>query len=660
MQKTDLIKQEIKKLTDEINHHNDLYYNKDSPIISDFEYDMLFKKLKKLEEEYPKLKLENSPTNLIGGVPSSSFEKINHKVFMGSLQNAYSYAELLKFEEKIKEKNLEISYIVEPKVDGLSVSLEYENGKFVRGSTRGDGFVGEDVTENLKTISNLPKNLTKNMEYLEVRAEIYMPLKEFNKLISNQKNSGEIPFKNPRNAAAGSLRQKNAFITSTRGLKAVCFNIQQIKGFNLKTHKDSIDLLTNLGFYTILQSKIYDEIKDCFEKIEEIKNEKQYYDFEIDGAVVKINSLKSREILGSTAKNPRWAIAFKYPPEQQTTIIKDIEIKIGRTGVLTPIAILNPVNISGTTVKKATLHNQEFIDKNDIRIGDLISIKKAGEIIPEVVKSLKHEENSVTYKIPNICPACGNNVVRVKSFIRCVNPSCPATILQNIVHFVSKNAMNITGLGEQTIKTLIEKNLIKDISDLYFLKREDILNLEKFQEKSTNNLLNSIENSKKNPPWRLLFGLGINEVGQKTAKLICEEYGSILNIMDAKTEDLLKIKDVGEVTALNITRYFSSHKTKSLIIKLKELNSNLTNNHEKTAKSKILEGKYFVITGKFEDMPREKIKSLIEDNSGEVLNSVSKKTTYLIAGEKTGSKLEKAKKLNIKILNKEEFLKLLS
>ncbi len=655
-----MVKEKIKRLTDEINRHNDLYYNKDSPIISDFDYDVLLKQLIKLEEKYPELRLENSPTKLIGGVPSSSFEKINHKVFMGSLQNAYSYAELLKFEEKIKEKNLETSYIVEPKVDGLSVSLEYEDGKFVRGSTRGDGFVGEDVTENLKTINNIPKNLTKNVEYLEVRAEIYMPQKEFNKLVLNQKNSGEVPFKNPRNAAAGSLRQKNAFITSTRGLKAVCFNIQQIRGHSLKTHKDSIDFLTDLGFYTILQSTIYEKIKDCFEKIEEIKDEKKYYDFEIDGAVIKLNSLKSREILGSTAKNPRWAIAFKYPPEQQTTIIKDIEIKIGRTGVLTPIAILNPVNISGTTVKKATLHNQEFIDKNDIRIKDLISIKKAGEIIPEVVKSLKHEENSVTYKIPNICPACGNNVVRVKSFIRCVNPSCPATILQNIVHFVSKNAMNITGLGEQTIKTLIEKNLIKDISDLYFLKREDVLNLEKFQEKSTNNLLNSIENSKKNPPWRLLFGLGINEVGQKTAKLICEEYGSILNIMDAKTEDLLKIKDVGEVTALNITRYFSSHKTKSLIIKLKELNLNLTNSHEKTAKSRILEGKYFVITGKFEDMPREKIKSLIEENSGEVLNSVSKKTTYLIAGEKAGSKLEKAKKLNIKILNKEKFLKLLS
>ena len=657
MQNLQQIKKKIKDLTEEINFHNDLYYNKDNPKISDFEYDIMYRQLQNLEKEYPQFKLKNSPTNKIGGVVSSSFEKIKHKIYMGSLQNAYSFLELLKFEERIKQKIENISYIIEPKVDGLSVSLEYVNGKFKRGSTRGDGFFGEDITENLKTINSIPKTLNKSIPFLEVRAEIYMPIMKFEELILKQKNLGEIPFKNPRNAAAGSLRQKNAFVTSTRGLKAICFNIQQIEGVLLKTHKEAIDLLTNLGFYTIPESEIFTQIKDCETKIEEIKNNKKYYDFEIDGAVIKINSLLDRKILGSNSKNPRWAIAFKYPPQEQTTTLKEIVINVGRTGVLTPIAIFDPVDVAKTTINKASLHNQDYIDKKDIRIGDLIVIRKAGEIIPEIVKSIKHEKNSKPYKLPTKCPVCGEKVFKIKTFYRCINPYCKATKLQNIIHFVSKEAMNIKGLGEQTIKTLVEKEMIEDVSDIYKLKKEDILKLEGFKEKSAENLLKAIKQSKKNPCWRLLFALGIKEVGQKTAKIICGKFKNISKIMNTPIEQFIEIKDIGEITAINITKYFSLKETKNLIKKLIDLGINVED--EKEEKNSKLKDISFAITGKFENIKREELKNKIEALSGKIVSSISKKTTYLIAGENPGSKLEKAKELKINILNENEILKLI-
>ena len=657
MQNLEKVKKEIKNLTKQINLHNNLYYNKDSPKISDFEYDMLFKKLLDLEKKYPQFNFEDSPTKKIGGVSSSYFLKVKHKVFMGSLKNAYSFHELLKFEEKVKQKLKNFTYVVEPKVDGLSVSLEYENGRFVKGSTRGDGFEGEDVTENLKTIKSIPKTLTRKIPYLEVRAEIYMPLEEFNKLTTYQKNYNLTPFKNPRNAAAGSLRQKNPFITSTRGLKAICFNIQQLNGYNLTTQCEAISLLSDLGFLTIPKSQIFKDVVSCKQKIDEIKEQEKYYDFEIDGAVIKINSLKDREILGSTSKAPHWAIAFKYPPEEEKTILKEIEIKIGRTGVLTPVAVFNPVNLAKTTVNKASLHNQDFITKNDIRIGDLIAIKKAGEIIPEVVKSIEHQKNSKPYKIPNKCPACNSNVVKIKSFLKCINPHCPATIFQNIVHFVSKNAMDIKGLGEKIIKNLINKNLIKDVADIYTLKKTDIKNLDKFKEKATTNLLNSIEKSKKNPPFKLLFALGIREVGQKTAKLICKKY-SILDLFNVTKEELLKIEDVGEIIALNITKYFANEKTKILINRLKSLGINMTSTKKNKDDLKLLNVK-FAITGKFQNFSRNELQNLIEKNGGKFSNSISLKTNFLVVGENPGSKFLKAKNLKIKTLNEEEFLNLI-
>ena len=655
------ITEKIKKLTEKINYHNNLYYNKNNPEISDFEYDTLLRKLSDLEEKYPQFKDKHSPTSKIGEKASTYFEKVIHKVFMGSLKNAYSFEELLKFEESVKEKIDNVEYIVEPKVDGLSVSLEYENGMLIRGSTRGDGFEGEDVTENLKTLNTIPKRLYKAVPFLEVRAEVYMPLNAFYELTEKQKELGQTPFKNPRNAAAGSLRQKNALIVSKRGLKAVCFNIQQIEGVNIKTHCEAIDFLSSLGLKTVPESLVFKNIKDCMQKIYDIEQEKPYYDFEIDGAVIKINSIHSREILGSNAKYPRWAIAFKYPPKEKETVLKNIEISVGRSGNLTPVAIFNPITLAKTTIKKASLHNQDFIDKNDIRIGDTILVRKAGEIIPEVVKSVCHQKNSTTYKIPNICPICKHEVVKINAFVRCLNPSCPATALQNIIHFASKEAMNIAGLGEKTVEILVKKKLIKNIYDLYTLKKEDILKLDGFREKSAKNLIDAIEKSKENPPWRLLFGLGIKCVGQKTTKTICEKYKNMLNLTKATVEDLMQIKDIGRVVAENIVKYFSSNEAKSLIVKLKDKGLNFTTSSaEKSKKNLIFAGLSVAVTGKMLNVSREKLISLVEKNGGRIVNTVSYKTTYLIAGKNPGSKLNKAKNLNINILTEDQFINLIN
>ncbi len=661
MQELERIREKIKKLTEKINYHNNLYYSKSNPEISDFEYDMLLRTLSDLEEKYPQFKNKHSPTLKIGEKASTYFEKVIHKVFMGSLKNAYSFEELLKFEESVKEKIDSVEYVVEPKVDGLSISLEYKNGVLIRGSTRGDGFEGEDVTENLKTLNTIPKHLYKAVPFLEVRGEVYMPLNTFYELTEKQKKLGQTPFKNPRNAAAGSLRQKNAFITSKRGLKAVCFNIQQIEGVNIKTQYEAIDFLNSLGLKTVPESLAFGNMKDCMQKIHDIEQEKPYYDFEIDGAVVKVNSIHHREILGSNAKYPKWAIAFKYPPKEKETILKNIEISVGRSGNLTPIAIFNPITLAKTTINKASLHNQDFIDKNDIRIGDTILVRKAGEIIPEVVKSVCHQENSTPYKIPNICPVCKHEVIKINAFVRCINPSCPATALQNIIHFASKEAMNIAGLGEKTVEILVKKKLIKNIYDLYTLTKEDVVKLDGFREKSAKNLIDAIEKSKENPPWRLLFGLGIKGVGQKTTKTICEKYKNMLNLTTATVEDLMQIKDIGRVVAENIVKYFSSNEAKNLITKLKDKGLNFTTNPvEKNKENLIFAGLSVAVTGKILNMSREELISLVEKNGGRIVNTVSYKTTYLIAGKNPGSKLNKAKNLNINILTEDEFVNLIN
>ena len=612
MQNLKIIEEKVKNLTKQINYHNNLYYNKDNPEISDFEYDMLFNELKELEEKYPQFKFEDSPTQKIGGNVSSTFEKVIHKIYMGSLQNAYSFEELLKFEERVKQKIKNVEYIVEPKVDGLSVSLEYENGKFKRGSTRGDGIEGEDVTENLKTINTIPKTLNKSVLFLDVRAEVYMPIKKFEELILEQKKFGETPFKNPRNAAAGSLRQKNAFITSTRGLKAICFNIQQIEGFEITTHADAIELLTNLGFYTIPESIIFNNIEDCKSKIKEIKSNEKYYDFEIDGAVIKINSILDRKILGETSKNPRWAIAFKYPPEEVKTTITDIVIQVGRTGVLTPIAIFNPVNIAKTTINKASLHNQDYIDKKDIRIGDVVIIRKAGEIIPEVVKSIEHKKGSKTFKLPNICPACESEVVRIKSFIKCVNPSCPATKLQNIIHFVSRRAMNIKELGEETIKILVEKRIIKDVADLYTLKEEDILKLDGDDQKEIIEILVKEEIINEFSDFYILDN--IKNLGKEIIKILAEEK-IIKNISDLYLLKNIKryIKDLGkEIVEILIKEKTIKNITDFYILKNLEIFSEET--IEFLVKKKAIKNiSDLYILKNIKDLKEEDIKNLVKE-----------------------------------------------
>lgn len=649
------VEKEINDLIQQIQYHNNLYYNEDNPEITDYEYDMLLRRLENLEKKYPEYKLSTSPISIVGGVASSAFKKVKHKIQMGSLQDAFSFDEILQFDKRIREKTNNVSYVVEPKVDGLSVSLEYENGIFVRGSTRGNGFIGEDVTENLKMIQSIPQKLTENIPFLEVRAEVYMPLDKFNELTSKQKNLNEIPFKNPRNAAAGSLRQKKSEIVASRGLQAIVFNIQQIKGLTISTHSDSIHLLKKLGFLVIPESDIFYNINDCIDKINNIGKIKSTYSFDIDGAVIKINSFNIREKLGSTAKNPRWAIAFKYPPEQKETTLEQIEINVGRTGTLTPVALFNPILLAGTIVSRASLHNQDFIDKKDIRIGDTIVVRKAGEIIPEVVKSVKHQKNSTPYKLPKCCPICGSKVIKNKdeAATRCENPSCPAKIIQHLIHFASREAMNIVGLGEANIKYLVKSNLINNISDIYALTKEQIIKLDRFADKSSENLINSIESSKNNSLWRLIFGLGIRGVGANIAKLICKNHKNIFELIDSKEEDLVKIEGIGPVLASNIEKFFSINETKNLIYKLKALGLNMQsdNTHQQNS---ILENITFAITGKLISKTRNEMKQLIEDAGGKVSSSISSKTNYLIAGENAGQKLEKAKKLNIKIINENE------
>lgn len=655
------VKAEIDDLIRQIQYHNNLYYNEDNPEITDYEYDMLLRRLANLEKEYPEYKLSSSPVSNVGGVASSSFEKVTHKIHMGSLQDAFDFDELMQFDKRVREKINNISYVVEPKVDGLSVSLEYENGDFIRGSTRGNGFIGEDVTENLKMISSIPKKLTKNIPFLEVRAEVYMPIDKFNELTAKQKSENETPFKNPRNAAAGSLRQKKSSIVASRGLQAIVFNIQQINGLEISNHSDSIKLLNKLGFLVIPESNVFTNITDCINKINDIGKIKATYPFDIDGAVIKVNSFASRKELGSTAKNPRWAIAFKYPPEQKETILRKIEINVGRTGALTPTALFDPILLAGTTVSRASLHNQDFIDKKEIRIGDTIVVRKAGEIIPEVVKSVKHTKNSVPYKLPKHCPICGSEVVKNndEAAVRCENPSCPATIVRHLIHFASRESMNIVGLGEANIKCLVESKLISNISDIYSLTKEQILNLDRFADRSSENLINSIENSKKNPLWRLIFGLGIRGVGANIAKLLCKNYENIFELMDSNMEQLSQIEGIGPILASNIKKFFSLNETKNLINRLKTLGLNMQSDTNKKQNS-ALNNITFVITGKLVSKTRNEMKQLIEDNGGKVSSSVSSKTNYLIAGENSGQKLDKAKKLNIKIISENEAISMIA
>lgn len=651
--------QKISELIKQINYYSKSYYELDKPEISDFDYDQLMRELKNLEKMYPSLKRADSPTSRVGGQASSAFSKVIRDVQMGSLQDAFSFGELEQFNERICKEVGSPVYTVEPKIDGLSVSLEYKNGKFVRGSTRGDGFIGEDVTQNLNTIESIPKKLLKPIPFLEVRGEVFMSREDFLQLVKEQELNEQTPFKNPRNAAAGSLRQKDPKVTASRKLDILIFNVQQAKGVSFSSHVESLRFLKELGFPTVI-GETFSAFSDCLKHIEHIGAERLSYPFDIDGAVIKLDSLSDRDELGSGAKYPRWAIAYKYPPEEKETVLRDIIVNVGRTGVLTPVAIFDPIILAGTTVSRASLHNQELLKDKDIRIGDVIVVRKAGDIIPEVVKQVKHKPDSVPFCFPTECPECSSPVVKNPDEVamRCENPNCPATRLQNIRHFASREAMDIDGLGSANIKALIDANLISSAADLYDLTVEDLLPLERFAEKSSQNLIRSIQASKNNPLFRLLTGLSIPGVGQSVAKLLEAKYSDIDEIIATDAQELAKIHGIGEVMGEKIVSYFSLPSSREFIKKLKKAGVNLKA-ALKEEKTNILDGLTFVLTGTLPNFSRDEMKGKIEAAGGKVTSSVSSKTSYLVAGENPGSKKTKAEENKIPILSEEEILKMI-
>ena len=653
------IKSEYEQLCKQAEQHNFNYYVLDNPTVEDDEYDRLMRRIKEIEAENPEIVSESSPTQHVGGYAINTFEKVTHEVQMGSLQDVFSKGELYEFDERIKKAVGKAVYCVEPKIDGLSVSLEYTDGVFTRGSTRGDGFVGEDITKNLKTIKSIPLELNEKLPFIEVRGEVYMPKADFERLVKTQLENDEQPAKNPRNAAAGSLRQKDSRITASRGLDIFVFNLQRIEGKELTSHSKSLDYMKKLGFNVIDGYKTFDNIEDAVSRIMEIGENRQSYSYDIDGAVIKVDNFELRNELGSTAKVPKWAVAFKYPPEEKETKLLDIEINVGRTGALTPVAVFEPVWLAGTTVSRAVLHNQDYIDSKDIRIGDIIAVRKAGDIIPEVVRSVSHAENSVPFTIPHICPVCGGKAERAddEAVIRCVNINCPAQLLKNIEHFASRAAMNIDGLGEAVVKQLVENKLINTVADLYTLQQQDLEMLPGFAKVSAAKLIANIEKSKANSPDRLLFALGIKGIGQKNAQLLMKHFGSIEKLSETSAEEISAVENFGDILANNIFTALHEPHMIELTKRLKACGVNTV--YESDVKSDRLAGLTFVITGTLPDMTRDEAKTLIEQNGGKCSGSVSKKTSYVLAGEEAGSKLTKAQQLGVAVISQQQLIEMI-
>lgn len=652
------IEKEINELRKTIRYHSDRYYNDDAPEIEDYEYDMMMRRLKELEEKYPEFDTPDSPTKRVGGKADNSFESVTHTVRMESLQDAFSKEEIFDFARRVNESISNVHYVVEPKIDGLSVSLEYVNGLFYRGSTRGDGDVGEDVSGNLRVIRNVPLKLKTSLPYIEVRGEVYMPKKSFERVVDRQLINGEKPFKNPRNAAAGSLRQKDSEVTAGRGLDIFVFNIQQIEGQTLTSHKKSLDFLKELGFNTVPYYERVDTIEQAFSKVEQIGEMRGELEFDIDGAVIKVDDFSDREILGSTAKYPKWAVAFKYPPEEKQTRIVDIEITVGRTGKLTPTAVLEPVHLAGTTVSRATLHNQDFIAQKNVNIGDIITVRKAGDIIPEVLcVNEKHSEGYFVY--PTHCPSCNQKLVSEENEvdIRCINPECPAQLLRNLIHFCSRDAMDIEGLGPSIIETFVNNSMIKDISDIYHLNADEISKLEGFQITSANNIISSVEKSKNNDLGKLVFAFGIRHIGAKAAKLLSDSFKNIDAVMNAEIEDILSIDGFGDVMAKAVYDYFHSAGAVELINELKAAGVNMQS--KTVVKDNRFEGKTFVLTGTLPNLKRSEASKIIESYGGKTSSSVSKMTDYVLSGEASGSKLDKANALGITVIDENEFMEMI-
>lgn len=648
------IKQKIDELRKTLRYHSDRYYNDDAPEIEDYEYDMMMRELKELEEKYPQYDAVDSPTKRVGGKADNSFESVEHTVRMESLQDAFSKEEIFDFDRRVKESVSDVHYVVEPKIDGLSVSLEYVNGEFVRGSTRGDGNVGEDVSGNLRVIHNIPLKLNVAVPFIEVRGEVYMPKKSFERVVDRQLINDEKPFKNPRNAAAGSLRQKDSRVAAERGLDIFVFNIQQIEGTTLNSHKESLDYLKKLGFNTIPYYERVDDIQTAFSKVEEIGERRGSLEFDIDGAVIKVDDFAQREILGSTAKFPKWAVAFKYPPEEKQTKIIDIEITVGRTGKLTPTAVLEPVHLAGTTVSRATLHNQDFINEKGVNIGDVVTVRKAGDIIPEVLcVNEKHSDGSFVY--PDTCPSCHEKVIRENGEvdIRCINPECPAQLLRNLIHFCSRDAMDIEGLGPSIIETFVNEGMINKVTDIYHLDKDKIASLDGFKETSANNIIASVENSKNNDLGKLIFAFGIRHIGAKAGKLLADEFKNIDNIINASRESILDIDGYGDIMADAVYDFFHTENAIELVNELKAVGVNMQS--KTVVVDKRLDGMTFVLTGTLPTYKRSEASKIIESFGGKTSSSVSKKTTYVLAGESGGSKLDKAAALGVPVIDEDEF-----
>ena len=653
-------KERIGELTRLLNQAGYQYYVLDDPQMQDFEYDQLLRELETLEAQYPQWKQPDSPTQRVGGAALSKFEKVTHAVPLMSLQDVFSMEELEDFLTKILEQYPETAFSVEPKVDGLSVALEYENGLFVRGATRGDGVVGEDVTENLKTIPSIPMAIPNAPARLIVRGEVFMPKESFRKLNEEQEAEGKPLFANPRNAAAGSLRQLDPKIAAKRRLDILIFNVQLAEGVEFETHSQSLRYLRDLHF-KVIPSQILSAPKEIGKAVEAINENRENLTCDIDGAVIKVDSLALREQLGATAKFPRWAAAYKYPPEIKPTVVEDIVVQVGRTGVLTPKAVVRPVRLAGTTVTNATLHNQDFITQRDIRIGDTVLIRKAGEIIPEIleVDLSKRPENTQPYRLPACCPVCGAPTEREEdgAFLRCTGAECPAQLSRNLAHFVSRDAMDIDGLGSAIVDALIEKGYLKSPADIYYLTLDNLKSLWQKGDTAANNLLTAIEESKQQDVSRLIYGFGIRQVGAKTARVLAAAFGNLENLMAADVEALTQVEDIGEITARSIVSWFSQPQSEHLIRRLKEAGVNMESLRKITDTR--FAGKTFVLTGALTKFTREEASQKIELLGGKVSGSVSKKTSFVVVGENAGSKERKARELGIPLLTEDEFLEMI-
>ena len=647
-------------------YHSHRYYVLDDPEITDAEYDRLMHELTDFEKEHPEMITADSPTQKVGGTILEGFSPVSHEVQMQSLQDAFSKDEIFEFDRRVRAELAKIgqvpTYVVEHKIDGLSVSLEYRDSVLVRGSTRGDGFVGEDVTNNLKTVMSIPLKLHKPVPYLEVRGEVFMAKKSFARLNEEREADGQPTFANPRNAAAGSLRQLDSAVAAKRGLDIFVFNVQRSEGIEFKTHLESLRFLRDAGFKVITNDREFETIDAAFDEIENIGEARRKLYYDIDGAVIKVNDLSQRQILGSTAKTPKWAIAYKYPPEQKKTRIKDIIIQVGRTGVLTPRAELEPVSLAGSTVSYATLHNLDNIRQKDVRIGDNVLVQKAGDIIPEIISVVKADRDGseTEFNMPETCPVCGARVHREEgeAAYRCTGADCPAQLERNLIHFVSRDAMDIEGMGPSVIKKLLAEGLIKSSADIYYLTAEELIKLDKLGEKSAENLLDAIEKSKKNDLPRLIYALGIHHIGAGAAKLIAKRAGSIDALFGLTAEELTEINDVGMIMAESVTDFFAQPHTRTLIQKFKDAGVN-TDYIGEARSSDALEGMTIVVTGTLPTLGRKDATALIEQNGGKASGSVSKKTTYVLAGEAAGSKLTKANDLGIPVIDEAEFMKMI-